>query len=65
MAFSEVMVTYPYKKFLKYMMPENLEPSGLMQLLTVDYKFAVSFIILVAVLLIKPTGLFSGKVIRA
>ena len=64
-AFSEVMVTYPYKKFLKYMMPENLEPSGLMQLLTVDYKFAVSFIILVAVLLIKPTGLFSGKVIRA
>ena len=46
-------------------MPENLEPSGLMQLLTVDYKFAVSFIILVAVLLIKPTGLFSGKVIRA
>ena len=50
---------------LKYVMPENLEPSGLMQLLTVDYKFAVSFIILVAVLLIKPTGLFSGKVIRA
>lgn len=63
-AFSEVMVTYPYKKFLKYIMPENLEPGGLMQLLTVDYKFAVSFIILVAVLLIKPTGLFSGKVIR-
>ena len=64
-AFSEVMITYPYKKFLKYMLPENLEPGGLMQLLTVDYKFAVSFIILVAVLLIKPTGLFSGKVIKA
>jgi len=32
-----------------------------MQLLQTDYKFAVSFVILVLVLLIKPTGLFGGK----
>jgi branched-chain amino acid transport system permease protein len=30
-------------------------------LLSTDYKFAVSFVILLIVLLIKPTGLFSGK----
>jgi branched-chain amino acid transport system permease protein len=29
--------------------------------LTTDYKFAVSFTILIAVLLFKPTGLFRGK----
>ena len=28
-----------------------------------DYKFAVSFVILVIVLLVKPTGIFSGKTI--
>jgi len=32
-----------------------------MQLLSTDYKFAVSFVILVLVLLIRPTGLFGGK----
>jgi len=31
------------------------------QLLATDYKFAVSFIILVLVLLFKPTGIFAGK----
>jgi len=36
---------------------------GLVQLLSTDYKFAVSFIILVAVLLIRPTGIIRGKVI--
>lgn len=62
-AFSEVTITYAYKKFLKYLMPENLEPSTLMQLLSTDYKFAVSFVILVLVLLIRPTGIFKGKVL--
>ena len=57
-AFSEVLITYPLKKVLKYLMPENLEPSGLVQLLSTDYKFAVSFSILVIVLLYRPTGLF-------
>lgn len=62
-AFSEVTITYAYKKFLKYLLPENLEPSSLMQLLSTDYKFAVSFVILVLVLLIRPTGIFKGKVL--
>ena len=62
-AFSEVMVTYAYKKFLIYIMPESLEPSGLAQFLSTDYKFAVSFILLVVVLLIRPTGIFKGKTI--
>ena len=60
-AFSEVTVTYAWKKVLVYLMPENLEPSGLVQLMSTDYKFAVSFAILLIVLLVKPTGLFKGQ----
>lgn len=60
-AFSEVTVTYAWKKVLGYLMPEALEPSGLVQLLATEYKFAVSFVILVIVLLYRPTGLFKGK----
>ena len=60
-AFSEVTVTYAWKKVLVYLMPDSLEPTGLVQLLSTDYKFAVSFAILIVVLLFKPTGLFKGK----
>jgi len=60
-AFSEVMITYAWKKVLGYWLPETLEPSGLVQLLSTDYKFAVSFMILIVVLLFRPTGLFKGK----
>lgn len=60
-AFSEVTITYAWKKVLKYLLPENLEPDGLVQLLSTDYKFAVSFVILVIVLLFRPTGIFKGK----
>lgn len=62
-AFSEVMVTYAFKKFLAYLGPADWAPEGLVQLLSTDYKFAVSFIILVAVLMIRPTGIIRGKVI--
>lgn len=62
-AFSEVMVTYAYKKFLAYLGPAGWAPDGLVQLMSTDYKFAVSFFILVAVLLIRPTGIIRGKVI--
>ena len=48
-------------KVFMYLLPSNLEPSGLMQFLSTDYKFAISFIILVIVLVIRPTGLFRGK----
>jgi branched-chain amino acid transport system permease protein len=60
-AFSEVLLTYPYKKFLGYLGPEGWRPEGLVQLLSTDYKIAVSFCILVVVLLVKPTGIFGGK----
>ena len=62
-AFSEVTITYAWKKVLSYLTPEGLEPSGLVQLLSTDYKFAVSFVILLIVLLFKPTGLFKGKAV--
>jgi branched-chain amino acid transport system permease protein len=60
-AFSEILVTYAYKRFVTYLVPESWAPEGLLQLLSTDYKFAVSFVILVVVLLIKPTGLFKGQ----
>ena len=60
-AFSELVVTFAYKKVLGYLLPTGLAPEGLAQLLSTDYKFAVSFMILIIVLLVKPTGLFSGK----
>jgi len=62
-AFSEVTITYAYKKFLIYLLPTEWAPSGLVQLLSTDYKFAVSFIILVVVLLVRPTGIFRGRVL--
>ena len=60
-AFSEVMITYAWKKVLTYLAPESLAPDGLVQLLSTDYKFAVSFAILIIVLLFRPTGLFRGQ----
>ena len=59
-AFGEILITYAYKKFLTYILPESLEPNSLMQLLSTDYKFAVSFSILVIVLLFRPSGIFKG-----
>ena len=60
-AFAEILVTYAYKKFFAYLLPEFMEPDSLMQLLSTDYKFAVSFSILVIVLLFRPSGIFKGK----
>ena len=62
-AFSEVTVTYAFKKVLTYVLPETLAPEGLVQLISTDYKHAVSFVILIIVLLIRPTGLFKGKAV--
>lgn len=59
-AFSEIMVTYAYKRFAGYILPEDWVSGGLLQLLSTDYKFAVSFIILLLVLLFRPTGIFKG-----
>lgn len=60
-AFSEVTVTYAFKKVVTYILPESMAPDTLVQLLSTDYKFAVSFVILIIVLLFRPTGLFKGK----
>ncbi|MCV6584116.1 MAG: branched-chain amino acid ABC transporter permease [Marinibacterium sp.] len=60
-AFSEVTITYAWKKIARYLLPDHLDPDGLVQLLSTDYKFAVSFVILLIVLLFRPTGLFKGK----
>ncbi len=60
-AFSEVTVTYAWKKVLTFWLPDSLAPDGLVQLMSTDYKFAVSFAILIIVLLFKPTGLFKGQ----
>jgi branched-chain amino acid transport system permease protein len=62
-AFTEIGLTYAYKKFLVYLLPEQLEPSSLVQYISTDYKFAISFAILVVVLIYRPNGIFKGKVI--
>ncbi len=60
-AFSELFLTFAYKKVAAYLLGAGVLGDGLLQVLSTDYKFAVSFVILVIVLLIKPTGIFSGK----
>ncbi|WP_116131697.1 branched-chain amino acid ABC transporter permease [Tropicimonas sp. IMCC34043] len=62
-AFSEVTLTYAWKKVATYFLPASLAPDSLMQLLSTDYKYAVSFTILVIVLIFKPYGLFRGKAV--
>ncbi|MCY4195827.1 MAG: branched-chain amino acid ABC transporter permease [Rhodobacteraceae bacterium] len=59
-AFSEIAITYAYKRVAGYLLPESWQPEGLLQLLFTDYKFAVSFGILVVVLIFRPTGLIRG-----
>ena len=61
-SFSELLLTYAYKKFLIYLLPGYV-PDSLVQLIGVEYKYAISFVILVVVLLIRPTGIFKGKVV--
>ncbi|SMH53844.1 branched-chain amino acid ABC transporter permease [Mesorhizobium australicum] len=60
-AFSEILVTYSFKKLASYLLPTEWQPEGLLQLLSTDYKVAVSFIVLILVLLFRPTGIFRGK----
>lgn len=60
-AFSEVLLTYAYRGVAAYLLPPDWMPEGLLQILATEYKVAVSFVILVIVLLIRPTGLFKGR----
>ena len=63
-SFSEVLLTYAYKKFLIYLLPLSMHPNSLVQLIGTEYKYAISFVILVIVLLVRPTGIFKGKVLH-
>jgi|TARA_B100001167_G_scaffold60990_1_gene35788 branched-chain amino acid transport system permease protein len=63
-SFSEVLLTYAYKKFLIYLLPLSMHPTSLVQLIGTEYKYAISFVILVIVLLVRPTGIFKGKVLH-
>ena len=62
-AFSEIALTYAYKKFFFYLLPFSSDSTNLIQYISTDYKFAISFAILVVVLIFKPQGIFKGKVI--
>ena len=44
-----------------YLAPDSWLGDGLYQALSTDYKVAVSFVILIIVLLFKPTGIFGAK----
>lgn len=60
-AFSEVIVTYAWKKVLVYLLPALLAPDGLMQLLSLLITDAVSFSDLIIVLLFMPTWSSRGN----
>ncbi|MCB6176986.1 branched-chain amino acid ABC transporter permease [Rhodobacter sp. Har01] len=60
-AFSELIVTSAWSKILGYLAPPEWLGDGLYQALSTDYKVAVSFVILIVVLLFRPQGIFGGK----
>jgi branched-chain amino acid transport system permease protein len=57
-AFSEVIFTYNWRLVVKYLAPDSAAADMTLQVLSTEYKVAVSFAILIIVLLFKPTGLF-------
>ncbi|MGB0785434.1 MAG: branched-chain amino acid ABC transporter permease [Alphaproteobacteria bacterium] len=62
-AFAELVITYNYKKMFNYLLPEAWEFSGNVQIMMTENKFAVTFAVLVLVLIVRPTGIFKGKVL--
>lgn len=60
-AFSELLVTSAWRKIAGYILPDGWLGEGLYQALSTDYKVAVSFVILIVVLLVRPQGIFGGK----
>jgi len=62
-ALSEMSITYAWRRVVAHLMPEGWEPTNLLQVLSSDYNLAVSFAIMVLVLIFRPTGIFKGKTI--
>ena len=62
-AFAELVITYNWKAVFNYLLPESLEFAGNVQIMTTENKFAVTFSVLVIVLIVRPTGIFKGKVL--
>ncbi|TGS43744.1 MULTISPECIES: branched-chain amino acid ABC transporter permease [unclassified Mesorhizobium] len=60
-AFSEIALTYAYRKVVLYFMPGSDVGDSLLQLVPTDYKFSISFVILVVILVIAPTGILKAK----
>ncbi|WP_315767088.1 MULTISPECIES: branched-chain amino acid ABC transporter permease [unclassified Bradyrhizobium] len=60
-AFSEVALTYSFKRFLGYVVPADWTSDSLYQLISTDYKYAVSFVILVVVLIVRPSGFLNRR----
>jgi branched-chain amino acid transport system permease protein len=56
-----VIFTNAWKKIAAYLLPPEWLGDGLLQALSTDYKSAVSFTILIIVLIFMPTGIFKGK----
>ncbi len=62
-ALSEMSITYAWRRVVAHLAPEGWEPNNLLQVLSSDYNLAVSFAIMVLVLIFRPTGIFRGKTI--
>jgi branched-chain amino acid transport system permease protein len=60
-AFSELIVTYSWRKVFAYIAPPEWLGDLQFQAISTDYKVAVSFGILILVLLVRPQGIFGGK----
>jgi branched-chain amino acid transport system permease protein len=60
-AFSELLITSSWSLYLKYLVPADWLGGAQLQALSTDYKVAVSFSILILVLLFRPQGIFGGK----
>ncbi len=60
-AFSELIITNAWRKIGGYLFPDSWLGDGLYQALSTDYKVAVSFTILIIVLLFRPQGIFGAK----